>query len=67
MLTFEFWGAPCEGVNNAGKNLFFTGAGSVAYFTAGVGIVYQMAPSHMQHFFLGHNDDITSMTLLRVS
>lgn len=33
------------------------------YFVAGVGIVYSRRPSHTQHYFLGHTDDIKSLAL----
>ena len=43
-----------SGLSNTAPNVFFTSAGDVAYYTAGVGIVYNKA-SHTQKFFLGHD------------
>ena len=39
------------------NNLFYTSAGAIVYFVAGVGIVYDPT-SNKQSFFMGHNDDI---------
>jgi hypothetical protein len=52
-----------QGKDNTAQNLFYTAENKVVYFTAGVGVVYQRSPVHHQYFFLGHNDDITALTL----
>lgn len=39
------------------NNLYYTASKEVAYFVAGVGIVYNPR-EHKQRFFLGHDDDI---------
>ena len=44
------------------NNLFYTSTGEVAYYTAGVGIVYDKA-AHTQRFFQGHDDDIKCLTI----
>ena len=58
-----------DGVTATSKNLFYTGSGEVAYFTAGVGVVLSRGErgrpaTQSQRFFLGHNDDISSMAVL---
>ncbi|GAX82495.1 hypothetical protein CEUSTIGMA_g9922.t1 [Chlamydomonas eustigma] len=52
-----------QGKDNTQQNLFYTSESKVVYFTAGVGVVYQRPPVHHQYFFLGHDDDITALTL----
>ncbi|ESO87658.1 hypothetical protein LOTGIDRAFT_166239 [Lottia gigantea] len=44
------------------NNLYYTSNKDVVYFVAGVGIVYSVR-DHKQRFFLGHDDDIISLTL----
>ncbi|KAI4804128.1 hypothetical protein KUCAC02_025769 [Chaenocephalus aceratus] len=43
------------------NNLYYTAAKEIVYFVAGVGVVYNTR-EHKQKFYLGHNDDIISMT-----
>ena len=45
------------GLGNTAPNLFYTSAGDVVYYTAGVGIVYN-DETNVQRFFLRHDDDI---------
>lgn len=40
------------------NNLYYTSAGEVVYFVAGVGVVYRLGDDKSQRFFLGHSDDI---------
>lgn len=64
-----------SGKDATSGNLFYTAEGRVAYFVAGVGVVYTRregvagAPAggagHRQHFFLGHTDDIKVLCCLR--
>lgn len=44
------------------SNLFYNNSNEVIYFVAGVGIVHNHV-EHKQRFFLGHDDDIISLTL----
>ncbi|KAK7103893.1 echinoderm microtubule-associated protein-like 6 [Littorina saxatilis] len=44
------------------NNLFYNANKDLVYFVAGVGIVYNVR-DHKQGFFLGHDDDIVSLTL----
>ena len=44
------------------SNLFYNEAGHIIYFVAGVGIVHNYE-KQSQTFFLGHDDDIISLTL----
>ncbi|KAI4881350.1 hypothetical protein NFI96_009304, partial [Prochilodus magdalenae] len=44
------------------NNLFYTQAGEVVYHVAAVGIVYNRQ-QHTQRFYLGHDDDILSLTI----
>ncbi len=44
------------------SNLFYNEAGDIIYFVAGVGIVHSYE-KQSQAFFLGHDDDIISLTL----
>ncbi|XP_041352370.1 echinoderm microtubule-associated protein-like 6 isoform X2 [Gigantopelta aegis] len=44
------------------NNLFYTASKDIVYFVAGVGIVYNLR-ENKQRFFLGHDDDIVSLTL----
>ena len=39
------------------NNLYYTAAGEVVYFVAGVGVVYNTVEKK-QRFYLGHSDDI---------
>ena len=39
------------------NNLYYTAAGEVVYFVAGVGVVYNTSEKQ-QRFYLGHSDDI---------
>ena len=45
---------PPLGKDNTAQNLFYTSENKVAYYTAGVAVVYQRPPVHHQYFFLGH-------------
>lgn len=51
------------GKDATAQNLFYNSVGQIVYFVAGVGIVYSRKPSHTQHYFLGHTDDIKSLAL----
>uniref|UniRef100_A0A4W4ENS0 HELP domain-containing protein n=1 Tax=Electrophorus electricus TaxID=8005 RepID=A0A4W4ENS0_ELEEL len=44
------------------NNLYYTAAGEIVYFVAGVGVVYNTR-EHKQKFYLGHTDDIISLAL----
>ncbi|XP_078516147.1 echinoderm microtubule-associated protein-like 5 isoform X2 [Lissotriton helveticus] len=44
------------------NNLYYTAAKEIAYFVAGVGVVYN-SREHRQKFYRGHNDDIISLAL----
>uniref|UniRef100_A0A8B9KL60 EMAP like 6 n=1 Tax=Astyanax mexicanus TaxID=7994 RepID=A0A8B9KL60_ASTMX len=44
------------------NNLFYTQTGEVVYHVAAVGIVYNRQ-QHTQRFYLGHDDDIISLTV----
>ncbi|XP_071235743.1 echinoderm microtubule-associated protein-like 6 isoform X1 [Salvelinus alpinus] len=44
------------------NNLFYTQAGEVVYHVAAVGVVYNRE-QHSQRFYLGHDDDILSLTV----
>lgn len=57
-LTFVHgYGRDCNA-----NNLFYTSTGEVVYYTAGVGIVYDKS-AHTQRFFLGHDDDLSCLTV----
>ncbi|CAB1343775.1 unnamed protein product [Coregonus sp. 'balchen'] len=45
-----------------GNNLYYTQAGEVVYHVAAVGVVYNRE-QHSQRFYLGHDDDILSLTV----
>lgn len=55
-LYFRYRGYDCR------NNLFYTQSGEIVYHVAAVGIVYKRE-THTQRFYLGHNDDILSLTL----
>ena len=42
--------------------MFYTQSGEIVYHVAAVGIVYKH-DAHTQRFYLGHDDDILSLTL----
>lgn len=44
------------------NNLFYTQTGEVVYHVAAVSIVYNRL-QHSQRFYLGHDDDILSLTV----
>lgn len=44
------------------NNLFYTQSGEIVYHVAAVGIVYKH-DTQTQRFYLGHDDDILSLTL----
>ncbi|KAI1896973.1 hypothetical protein AGOR_G00100430 [Albula goreensis] len=44
------------------NNLYYTASKEIVYFVAGVGVVFNTR-DHTQRFYLGHNDDIISLTL----
>lgn len=44
------------------SNLFYNESNEIVYFVAGVGIVHNYAEKK-QRFFLGHDDDIISLTM----
>lgn len=44
------------------SNLFYNASNDIVYFVAGVGIVHSYA-ENKQRFFLGHDDDIISLTM----
>lgn len=52
-----------SGLDNTAPNIFFTAEGTVAYYTAGVGIVFDKK-EHKQTFFLKHDNDIVSMNIV---
>ncbi|KAK1905067.1 Echinoderm microtubule-associated protein-like 6 [Dissostichus eleginoides] len=45
-----------------GNNLFYTQGGEVLYHVAAVGVVYSRT-LHTQRFYLGHDDDILSLSI----
>ena len=55
-FTYRYRGYDCR------NNLFYTQSGEIVYHVAAVGIVYKH-DTHAQRFYLGHNDDILSLTL----
>mmetsp|Transcript_7472 Transcript_7472/g.24809 ORF Transcript_7472/g.24809 Transcript_7472/m.24809 type:complete len:915 (+) Transcript_7472:548-3292(+) len=60
-LTLEFvYGY--GGLSNLSNNLWYTAFGEVAYYSAGVGILYNQT-EHTQRFFLGHDDDIKCVAI----
>ena len=50
------------GVKNTANNLFYNAQGDVVYYTAGVGVVYDVK-EHKQRHFMGHNDDICCLNI----
>lgn len=44
------------------NNLFYTQGGEVLYHVAAVGVVYNRQ-LHSQRFYLGHDDDILSLSI----
>ncbi|KAI8515157.1 Echinoderm microtubule-associated protein-like 5 [Branchiostoma belcheri] len=48
--------------NQCRNNLFYTAEKEVAYFVAGVGVVYD-PNKHAQKVFFGHSDDIVSLAI----
>eukprot|EP00854_Cymbomonas_tetramitiformis_P003095 gene3095-3928_t len=50
------------GLNNTAPNLFYTDQGKVVYYTAAVGVVYDVT-THTQRFFHGHDDDIKCLAI----
>ena len=54
--SFSYRGYDCR------NNLFYTQTGEMVYHVAAVGIVYNH-DNHKQRFYLGHDDDILSLTL----
>eukprot|EP00111_Clytia_hemisphaerica_P009365 TCONS_00027488-protein len=55
-FVFGYRGYDCR------NNLFYTQSGEIVYHVAAVGIVYKHE-THAQKFYLGHDDDILSLTL----
>ncbi|KAI2658968.1 Echinoderm microtubule-associated protein-like 6 [Labeo rohita] len=55
-LQFVHGGCDCR------NNLFYTQAGEVVYHVAAVAVVYNRQ-QHTQRFYLGHDDDILSLTV----
>ena len=56
------WVHGYAGVSNLGNNLWCASSGEAVYCTAAVGVVCDVA-AHAQRFFLGHDDDISCLTL----
>ncbi|KAL1523351.1 hypothetical protein AB1Y20_018296 [Prymnesium parvum] len=44
------------------QNLFYNADGRIVYHTAAMGVVYDKE-THEQHFFYGHDDDVTALDL----
>ena len=55
-LCFSYRGYDCR------NNLFYTQAGDVVYHIAAVAVVYNRQ-QHSQRLYLGHDDDILSLTI----
>jgi hypothetical protein len=55
-LCFSYRGYDCR------NNLFYTQAGEVVYHIAAVAVVYNRQ-QHAQRLYLGHDDDILSLTI----
>lgn len=55
-LCFSYRGYDCR------NNLFYTQAGEVVYHIAAVAVVYNRQ-QHSQRLYLGHDDDILSLTI----
>jgi microtubule-associated protein-like 6 len=62
MLELEYVYGYRADDNVFSPNLFYTSNKELAYFTAGVGIIYNKEASS-QRFFLGHTDDILCLAL----
>lgn len=56
LLVLRYRGFDCR------NNLFYTQAGEVVYHVAAVCIVYNRL-QHAQRFYLGHDDDVLSLTV----
>ena len=56
------WVHGYAGVSNLGNNLWCASSGEAVYYTAAVGVVFDAA-AHSQRFFLGHDDDISCLTI----
>lgn len=55
-LSLRYRGFDCR------NNLFYTQTGEVVYHVAAVAIIYNRL-QHSQRFYLGHDDDILSLTV----
>lgn len=55
-MCFRYRGCDCR------NNLFYTQTGEVVYHVAAVAVVYNRQ-QHTQRFYLGHDDDILSLTV----
>ena len=44
------------------QNLFYNADGRIVYHSAALGVVYDKE-THEQHFFRGHDDDITALDI----
>lgn len=55
-VCFRYRGCDCR------NNLFYTQTGEVVYHVAAVAVVYNRQ-QHTQRFYLGHDDDILSLTV----
>lgn len=55
-LCFSYRGYDCR------NNLFYTQTGEVVYHIAAVAVVYNRQ-QHSQRLYLGHDDDILSLTI----
>ena len=53
-----------EGKSNTCPNVFYTKAGEVMYYVAGVVVVYNKE-KHTQRFFTGHDDDVSCLAVSR--
>jgi hypothetical protein len=51
-----------NGPKNIQPNVFYTASGEVLYYTSAVGILY-MPSENKQKFYLGHEDEISCLTL----
>lgn len=56
LLVLRYRGFDCR------NNLFYTQTGEVVYHVAAVSIIYNRL-QHSQRFYLGHDDDILSLTV----
>lgn len=55
-VSYRYRGFDCR------NNLFYSQAGEVVYHVAAVAVVYNRL-QHSQRFYLGHDDDILSLTV----